>query len=34
LLDGNEQKLTEPSPANWDIEAYKTFLETGIKNYK
>ncbi len=33
LLDGNEKPLTEPSPANFNISEYNSFLEKGIENF-
>jgi thiol:disulfide interchange protein DsbD len=34
LLDAEEKILTEPSPANFNVEEYSKFLKTGIDNYK
>ena len=33
LLDGNEKQLTEPSPANFNVGEYNSFLEKGIENF-
>ncbi len=34
LLDNNEKPLGNPSPANFDVAAYKAFLENGIRSFK
>ncbi len=33
LLNGDEKQLTEPSPANFNVSEYNSFLEKGLKNF-
>jgi thiol:disulfide interchange protein DsbD len=34
LMDENEQVLNTPSPANFNVNEFASFLEDGVKKYK